>query len=110
MGEKRKGLVEKFGYDTKNAAHLIRLLKMGAEILNTGKINVFRKNDAEELLDIKNGKMMLEEVKEYAKHLFQELDIAYAASTLKESVDMEEVSKLCEDIVRDYYCSYAGMD
>ena len=27
MGEKRRGLVEKYGYDTKNAAHLIRLLR-----------------------------------------------------------------------------------
>jgi predicted nucleotidyltransferase len=30
MGERRKRLVEQFGYDTKNAAHLIRLLRMGS--------------------------------------------------------------------------------
>lgn len=33
MGEKRKRLVRKFGYDTKNACHLIRLLKMGIEFI-----------------------------------------------------------------------------
>ena len=44
MGEKRKGLVEKFGYDTKNAAHLIRLLDMGIEFLNEGVLYVKRKN------------------------------------------------------------------
>ena len=30
MGEKRKQLVERFGFDTKNAAHLIRILRMGS--------------------------------------------------------------------------------
>jgi len=29
MGEKRKALVKKFGYDVKHASHLIRLLRMG---------------------------------------------------------------------------------
>ena len=34
MGAKRKELVAKHGYDTKNAAHLIRLLRMGIEFMN----------------------------------------------------------------------------
>ena len=42
MGDKRKGLVQKHGYDTKNASHLIRLLKMGIEFLNEGQLYVFR--------------------------------------------------------------------
>lgn len=33
MGEKRKAMVRKYQYDVKNAAHLIRLLRMGAEFL-----------------------------------------------------------------------------
>ena len=36
MGAKRKELVDKFGYDVKNACHLIRLLNMGYEFLLTG--------------------------------------------------------------------------
>ena len=31
MGEKRKRLVQKHGYDCKNASHLVRLLRMGME-------------------------------------------------------------------------------
>ena len=52
MGEKRKRLVEKFGYDTKNASHLIRLLRMGMEFLVDGELHVERE-DAKELLRIK---------------------------------------------------------
>jgi len=33
LGDKRKQLVLKHGYDAKNAAHLIRLLRMGIEFL-----------------------------------------------------------------------------
>lgn len=36
MGAKRRALVEKFGYDTKNASHLIRLLRMGIEFPHHG--------------------------------------------------------------------------
>lgn len=31
MGQKRKQIVERFGYDAKNAGHLIRLLRMGSQ-------------------------------------------------------------------------------
>ena len=49
MGEKRKAIVRKYQYDVKNAAHLIRLLRMGIEFLETGELRVFRAMDAEEL-------------------------------------------------------------
>jgi len=52
MGAKRKSLVEKFGYDTKNAAHLILLLRMGIEFLSVGVLHV-KRHDAQELLEIK---------------------------------------------------------
>lgn len=38
MGKKRKKLVERFGFDIKHGAHLIRLLRMGIEFMNEGKI------------------------------------------------------------------------
>lgn len=64
--EKRSELEEKFGYDTKHAMHLVRLLRMGAEALETGKLNV-RRPDAEELLAIRNGAWTYEEVVGYAE-------------------------------------------
>ena len=52
MGEKRKSLVDKFGYDCKNAQHLIRLLRQGIEFLRTGELIVERPDKAE-LIQIK---------------------------------------------------------
>jgi len=46
-------LEKKYGYDTKHAMHLVRLLRMGAEILS-GKGMLVRRPDAEELLAIRN--------------------------------------------------------
>ena len=47
----------RFGYDTKHAALLVRLLRMGREIVHTGKVHVWRGDrDAEELLAIRAGK------------------------------------------------------
>ncbi len=50
----RKELEKKHGFDSKHAAHLIRLLRMGLEIVNTGEVIVMRP-DAQELLGIRNG-------------------------------------------------------
>lgn len=44
-------LVRRVGYNAKNAAHLIRLLRMGIEFLTEGTLYVERA-DAPELLDI----------------------------------------------------------
>lgn len=55
MGGKRKQLVLEYGYDCKNAAHLIRLLRMCVEFLDTGTL-VVKRPDAAELLSIKTGK------------------------------------------------------
>lgn len=66
MGAKRKELVELFGYDTKNAAHLIRLLRMGIEFLKDGCLYVER-HDAQELLAIKRGEWSLDKFKQKPK-------------------------------------------
>jgi predicted nucleotidyltransferase len=70
MGAKRKQLVTRFGYDTKNAAHLIRLLRMGVEFLRDAQLNVYRE-DAPQLLEIKRGSWTLEKVKNEAERLFR---------------------------------------
>ncbi len=74
MGDKRKALVSRYGYDSKNAAHCIRLLLTAIDLLKTGKIIVYRKDDKDILIDIKSGKWSLERVKEYAEELKVEFD------------------------------------
>ena len=102
MGEKRKQIVEKIGYDTKNASHLIRLLRMGYEFLTEGYLHVKRK-DAPELIDIKLGRWPLEKVKEVADREFALVKEAYVRSTLPDKPDFERAEKLCINIIKDFY-------
>lgn len=98
MGEKRRQLVDKFGYDTKNAAHLIRLLRMGTEFLIEGELHVLRE-DASQLLEIKRGEWTLERVLEEADRGFKIAEEAYLRSTLPKNVDREAVNCLCMEIL-----------
>jgi hypothetical protein len=99
MGAKRKAIVEKNGYDTKNASHLIRLLRTGIEFLDTGRVNVFRQ-DAEELMAIKRGEWTLEEVKRESNRLFGEASLARARSNLPEKPDYKTAERILIDLTK----------
>ena len=87
MGEKRKAMVRKYQYDVKNAAHLIRLLRMGIEFLETGRLQVYRTEDADELKQIKRGGWTLDQVKAQADKLFGRIEDTRARSPLPDSPD-----------------------
>jgi predicted nucleotidyltransferase len=97
-GDKRKELVTKYGYDTKNAAHLIRLLRMGIEFLTDGELHVLRE-DASQLLEIKHGEWTLERVKDEAARLFPLAEQAYVNSKLPNKPNPKKVSDLTIEIV-----------
>jgi predicted nucleotidyltransferase len=99
MGEKRGKLVEKYGYDTKNAAHLIRLLRMGIEFLVDGELNVERE-DARQLLEIKRGEWTIEQVEKESERLFKVAEEAYIHSSLPKEPDHAAINDLCIDIVK----------
>ncbi len=65
---KRQALEAKWGFDTKHASHLIRLSRTGVEILETRKLNI-KRDDAQELLDIRNGKRSYDSIVEEADRL-----------------------------------------
>ncbi len=102
MGEKRKQLVKKFGYDTKNAAHLIRLLRMGIEYLVEGELYVKRK-DATQLLEIKRGEWTLKQVQKESDRLFALAEEAYIRSSLPGKPDMDKVNNLCIEICQSRF-------
>ena len=64
------------GYDTKHAMHLVRILRMGKEILTTGQV-IVRRPDAEDLLAIRNGKWNIDELLEYVEGLDAEINDIY---------------------------------
>jgi hypothetical protein len=103
LGDKRKHLVLEHGYDSKNAAHCVRLLRMAAEYLRTGEMTVFRP-DADELLDIKRGKWELSRIKAHADELFAGMRDARDASKLQDEPNREEAERLLVSIVAANIC------
>lgn len=66
--EARAELEAKYGYDTKHGAHLVRLLRMGREILETGKVNVWRGGiDADEIRGVRAGAWSYDRLVEWAE-------------------------------------------
>lgn len=91
--EARSELEEKFGYDTKHAMHLMRLLRMGEEILTEQQVNVFRP-DAKELLEIREGKYTYDEIVGEAERLDQRIKELYKTTGLRKRVDTKSAARL----------------
>ncbi len=100
--EKRCQLEQKYGYDTKHAMHLVRLMRTCEEILTNGKLLVTRP-DAEELKTIRNGAWKYDDLEQYAKDMDIKMDKLYQLSTLRHSVDKDRISQLCKEMVIDFY-------
>lgn len=97
----RAELEKKSGYDTKHASHLVRLLRMGIEILRDGKV-IVKRPDREELLHIKNGGWSYDKLMEHAKEAQSKLDNLYKSTKLPKSVDYGKINNLYHEIVKEY--------
>ena len=95
LGAKRKADIAKYGYSVKNAAHVIRLLNEGIEILETGKLKFPLSLDlVSTLVDIRNGKVSLQYVEEMYELLLMRLEVANSDSKLPEKISEKEVDAL----------------
>lgn len=83
----------------KHAMHLIRLLRMGKEIIEDGKVNV-KRPDAKELKLIRLGKVSLEDIMGEAGELLVEVDNATARSPLPIKPDRDGAEKLMVELIR----------
>lgn len=100
MGAKRKATVEEYGYDTKNAMHLIRILRMGREILSTGEVRVDRRGiDADELMAIRCGEWSLDRIRAEADDGFDAINAAEDATELPDEPDWDAINELCVQVV-----------
>lgn len=89
----RAELERQHGYDTKHAMHLIRLMRMGLEVLETGDLRV-RRDDADELLAIRNGAMSFDEVLAAATGLQESMERAAKMTSLPADIDRDGVDDL----------------
>jgi len=99
----RAKLEEQFGYDTKHAMHLVRLLRMCREILTEGKV-IVRRPDAEDLLRIRAGAWNYYELVEWAAKQDVELTELSKVSKLPKKPDLLRIDSLCIDLahMRDF--------
>jgi uncharacterized protein len=97
----RSELEAKFGYDTKHAMHLVRLLRMCREILETGQVTV-KRPDRDELLAIRGGAWTYEQLVEWASAEDAKMDALYETSPLPRAPDVKQLDALCMRIVESF--------
>ena len=94
----RAELERRFGYDTKHAMHLVRLMRTGLEVLVSGELSV-RRADAAELQAIRDGGLSFEELEELAKRLELEMQAALKETALPATIDRDFVEALAVETI-----------
>jgi hypothetical protein len=94
----RPELIEKYGFDTKFAGHMIRLGFQGAELMDTGKITLpMPPSERQVVTDIRTGKATLRECLDLAEQLEHDLKRFTETSPLRPEPDYEIIDRwLCE--------------
>lgn len=82
----------------KHAMHLIRLYLMGIDILKNQQINTYRYKEHKLLMNIRNGKLSMQEIFNLKNDLQQEIDLAYKYCTLPDIPDYDKINNLMLDI------------
>ncbi len=77
---------------------------MGIEFLSTGKLQIFRTDDADLLKDIKSGKWKLEEIQEYSDDLFHDVYQANKKSPLPKEPNTKAINDLVISILTEHVC------
>ena len=88
--------------DGKNMMHCRRLMDMAREIAE-GKGIVVRRPNAQELIDIRQGKVDLQTLIDHVENEIKEIDLLYKNSTLPDKVDMNLVEQIMIDIRKQIY-------
>jgi uncharacterized protein len=101
----RSHLEEKHGYDTKYAMHVIRLYGEAKELMEDGRITLPRPNK-QELIEIRNGKYSLVEIRELGALLESEALTAHKSSPLPDQIDRDAISKLIANVHLRFWSSH----
>jgi len=94
----RKSLVDEFGYDTKFATNLIRLLLEGKELLETGDL-IYPLKDRALLQDIRRGKYSLDEIEKMSVEIENSLLNEYESTDLPVHPRYDKVNRLLVEML-----------
>jgi hypothetical protein len=89
----RAELEARYGYDTKHAMHLVRLMRMCREMLTEGVVRV-KRPDAQELSDIRNGAWSYDQILSFSQEQDAALNQLYVSSVLPQKPNMAAIEEL----------------
>ena len=89
---KRKELIEKYGYDTKFATHVVRLLVQCEQVMMEGDLDLER--NREQLKSIRRGEWKFEDIVNFFNQKEKELESLYHSSKLQHSPNERKIKTL----------------
>lgn len=100
-GKKGRKMIERFGYNCKDASHIVRILHQCLEILKTGELTLPRP-EANFILNIKRGHYKIETIVQEYVELKDEIREWEQKSELPDRPNFDEVSKNVSSIVHGW--------
>ena len=107
VGSRRYEDIQKHGYDTKFAYHVVRLLNEVEQIMTEGDLSLDR--NREQLKAIRRGEWTAEQIQRYFDQKESELEGLYTTSKLPHSPDEDKIKGLLLACLEEYYGSLEGM-
>ena len=93
----------KFGYDTKWGYHIVRLYRTCEELLETGKVNVWRE-DAEELKEIRKGSWDFDKLIDFSEKSDLKIQNLYNTSqVLPHHPPINKLNNLCQQLIEESF-------
>lgn len=102
MGEKRQKIMEEFGFDTRSAAHAVRLYLQAYLLALHGEIRVDLGIYNDTIKSIKRGEMTFEKVGKMIEDIRPEVNQAIEQSQLPDDVPVEFFDRLWLRVLSDY--------
>jgi predicted nucleotidyltransferase len=100
--DERRAMFQTWGYDTKNAMHTVRTVRMATGIMKYGEMIVDRRDagDVKQLLAIKHGDYSVDAVQGIILMEIDEAKRAYEQSNIPDAVDGDAADEVCRALVR----------
>lgn len=104
LGQKRKDLIAKYGYDVKAAAHTVRLLRLAKHLFLYDEVRLTEGCD--ECLEFRTGKYSKEDFENRFSVLKSEVQKAFDENkTLPESPDLFHINAFCTHELSNFFLS-----
>ena len=103
----RAELEKKFGYDSKHASHLVRLMLSAEEILTTGNLSV-KHPQADLLREVRKGVWTYDELITWAEKQEQVIRVLAAEKPLPRSPDRDAIDQLVTELIMAFHDKGTG--